>query len=179
MSNSEKIFHDGKQPVTHCGYTYITEYSKEEKELYTGEVYRVTERWWVYRSKIDGSGERKKFIFHYKESEWYKDDEISTDYYGTERIISELTDRYGQDALFEDFAPYFPSFSFTRRGDKWIIYDVYDSGAAEILKEGVQSSRADREIIKQEAVKLLTEAGRKEDESKEIISSFVKALGWN
>jgi len=86
--------------------------------------------------------------------------------YGAEVLLGKL------NAHFPDFAPDVP------KVDKELVYDVFEKGAAQILKNNLNASPADREIAVKRAIQRLTEAYIAQDMAETIIYEFKDALGW-
>ena len=86
--------------------------------------------------------------------------------YGADVLLGKL------NAHFSDFAP------SVSKGDKRLVYAVYELGAAQVLKNNLTTPQADKERAIKIATRKLTEAHLTQDSAETIICEFAAALGW-
>jgi len=86
--------------------------------------------------------------------------------YGAEVLLGKLNN------LFRDLAP------AVSKVDKELVDDVYEKGAAQILKNNLAATQADKVIAVKRAVKKLTDAHIAQNSAETIIHEFTAALGW-
>jgi hypothetical protein len=86
--------------------------------------------------------------------------------YGADVLLGRL------NSLFADYAP------GVSQNVKGLVYKVHETGAAQILKDNISASQADKEIAVKKAIVKLTDAFIVEDVAKTIIYDFAAALGW-
>jgi len=170
MSNSN----DSK--IIHLGYIYETNYSESTKEWSDGCESGENE-WLTLRAKEDGTGET--LLFRRETEEWGPYfHSITIEYCNMDKHLSAIKNEYGCDVLLGDLTSYFPSIYFNKSKTKIVFLEVYNCGAAEILKEALLSSIADKDIAVQKAIDKLIEAGIYAGKAKGIVSDFAFALGW-
>ena len=168
---------NGNQPLIHLGYVYKTNYYETTKTWSDGCESGENE-WTTTRGKADGSDE--PVIFRKETEEWgpyfHK---ITVEYFNIDKHLTSIMNEYGADVLLGDLTSYFPSISFNKSKEKCTIYDVYQFGAAKILKDALQLPAVEKETAAQKAIDKLIEAGLIKGKANGIISDFTSALGWH
>jgi len=100
-------------------------------------------------------------------------------YDNSKGALAAILSEYGADVLLGKLNSYFPDFApSVSTDDKWLVYAVYELGAAQILKSNLQSSQADKEHAVKMAIQRLTKAHLAPDSVERIIYEFIAALGW-
>jgi len=162
--------------VSHLGYEYSTVYDLDVRTWSDG-CDSQTETWDTYRSKSNGTGEKLLFCTTTEENGPYYH-KVKTEYYNLNKILATVMSEYGHDVLLGDLTDYFPSFDFAESKEKCIIYRVHKLGAADILKNDLQSSNEEKEASAQKAIEHLIKGGVQKGHAKAIINDFIYALGW-
>ena len=175
----------------HKGYVYFSQYSSEKPKDWQDE-----ETCDIYRTKADGSG-KLEFFKRVETTSDPSGSSLSVTYKNFKDFLAGIMSEDGAEAVLGDLTPYFPIFSFQPfeyyayinvskySMNKRIIHEVYGCGAAEILKNSLHASQADKEIAVQKAIEKLFERlkdiyGCKltMEESGCVIGEFITALGW-
>jgi len=157
--------------VSHLGYEYDTKFNSYVTYTYSDGCDSTEEEWETYRKKSDSS---ESLLFRRITEPGQLSFELKqTHYFNLDKILTSVKEEYGRDILLGDLTGYFP-LGF----EDCAIFDVYKLGAAEILKNNLESSNEMKEAAAQNAAELLIKKGMKEEKAKSIINDFTSTLGW-
>ena len=100
-------------------------------------------------------------------------------YDNSKDALAAIMNKFGAEVLLGKINAYFSDFApDVSARDKSLVYSVYEKGAAEILKNNLNSSQTNKERAIKQAVKKLTVADIPPDRAATIINEFAAALGW-
>ncbi|MCL2087713.1 MAG: DUF6273 domain-containing protein [Oscillospiraceae bacterium] len=96
----------------------------------------------------------------------------------TKELLEYVAAEYGNDVLFG--RKYFSDHTSTMmsKGQKNILNQAFDCGAAKILQNNITADQANKEIAVKQAVKKLTELMFSQEAAEQIIWEFTNAIGW-
>jgi len=100
-------------------------------------------------------------------------------YENSRDALAAIMKMYGAEVLLGKLTSYFPDFApDVSKGDKKLVYAVYENDAAKVLKSNLEAPQADKERAVKIAIQKLTEAHISQNSAEIIIYEFTAALGW-